>query len=199
MPVTDPRVDAYIARQADFARPILAHLRTTVHGVCPDTVEAIKWSMPFFTYKGRNLANMAGFKAHVAFGLWQGGGMAKDAQDDSAMGQFGRITSLADLPSDDGLATILQTAMRQIESGEPARAKPVTPKPPLPVPPELEAAIAADSAAAGHWSAFTPGKIRDYAEWIGEAKRLETRERRIIQAVEWIAEGKERNWKYRSC
>lgn len=195
----DPRVDAYIDRRADFARPILQHLRALVHAACPKGAEAIKWSMPFFTYRGRNLANMAGFKAHCAFGLWQGGGIAKDARDDSAMGQFGRITSLADLPSDSELRGIITAAMDRIDSSEPVRSTPIAPRAPLPVPPELRAAIDAHPQAASQWARFTPGKVRDYAEWIGEAKRAETRDRRIAQAVEWIAEGKDRHGKYRAC
>lgn len=194
----DPRVDAYIDRQADFAQPILRHLRAIMHAVCPDGAEAIKWSMPFFTYRGRNLANMAGFKAHCAFGLWQGGGVAEGARDDSAMGQFGRITALGDLPPDAELVRIVRDAMERIDRGTPSRPAP-TPRAPLPVPPELQAAIAASPRAAAQWAGFSPGKVRDYAEWIGEAKRAETRDRRIAQAVEWIAEGKERNWKYRAC
>ncbi|MDF0543600.1 YdeI/OmpD-associated family protein [Sphingobium sp. H39-3-25] len=202
----DPRVDAYIARQADFARPILTHLRDLVHAACPDVGEAIKWGMPFFTRDGRNLCNMAGFKAHVAFGFWQDAAAreaseaaGKDAGGKSdAMGQFGRLTSLSDLPGDAVMtALIMQASARSRERAEEPRAAPRPARAPLPVPPELETAIAANADAAAHWAAFTPGKIRDYAEWIGEAKRADTRDKRIAEAVGWIAQGKDRNWKYR--
>ncbi|WP_336959369.1 YdeI/OmpD-associated family protein [Sphingobium aquiterrae] len=199
-PGHDPRVDAYIARQADFARPILTHLRGLVHATCPEAGEAIKWSMPFFTLDGRNLCNMAGFKAHVAFGFWENA-MAKDARqvgEDGAMGQFGRLTSLSDLPDDATMtALITQAADRARLRATTPRAAPRPTRTPLPVPPELEAAIAVHPDAAAHWATFTPGKIRDYAEWIGEAKRPETRDKRIAEAVGWISEGKDRNWKYR--
>jgi uncharacterized protein YdeI (YjbR/CyaY-like superfamily) len=201
----DPRIDAYIARQADFARPILTHLRGLVHAACPDTGEAIKWGMPFFTLDGRNLCNMAGFKAHDPFGFWQHAA-ARDASEaaggetgskSAAMGQFGRLASLSDLPGDAAMtALIAQAAIRSRERAETPRTAPRPARPPLPVPPELGAAIAANADAATHWAAFTPGKIRDYAEWIGEAKRADTRDKRIAEAVGWIAEGKDRNWKY---
>lgn len=204
LPGHDPRVDAYIARQAGFARPILTHLRALVHAACPEAGEAIKWSMPFFTIAGRNLCNMAGFKAHVAFGFWENAA-AKDASavgdaggGTSAMGQFGRLTSLSDLPDDATMTTLIAQAADRARSR--AAAPSSAPRParaPLPMPPELEAAIANNPDAAVHWAAFTPGKIRDYAEWIGEAKRPETRDKRIAEAVGWIAEGKDRNWKYR--
>jgi uncharacterized protein YdeI (YjbR/CyaY-like superfamily) len=202
----DPRVDAYIAGQAEFARPILTHLRALVHRACPDAGEAIKWSMPFFTIEGRNLCNMAGFRAHAAFGFWESAmaertGAAKTGgTGESAMGQFGRITALSDLPDDAALERLIADAAARIRSGEAKAAKSSAPRParaPLPVPPDLAAAIAAHPDAARHWAGFTPGKIRDYAEWIGEAKREETRDKRIAEAISWIAEGKDRNWKYR--
>jgi uncharacterized protein YdeI (YjbR/CyaY-like superfamily) len=199
MPTLDPRVDAYIARQADFARPILTHIRALVHARSPEIGEAIKWEMPFFVYRDRNLCHMAGFKAYAAFGLWRGREIAGDASGDreEAMGQFGRIAALADLPSDQEMASLLAEAMARIDAGPvPSKAKPAL-RAPLETPPELTAAIAAHPDAARHWGTFTPGKVRDYAEWIGEAKRAETRDKRIAQAVEWIAEGKDRNWKYR--
>jgi uncharacterized protein YdeI (YjbR/CyaY-like superfamily) len=193
-PVHDPRIDAYIAARADFARPILTNLRARVHAASPEIGEAVKWSMPFFTYRGKNLCNMAGFKAHAAFGFWQG--KAIGGGDDSAMGQFGRLTSLSDLPDDAALADLLAKAMAQIDAGEKPRADKAAPRAPLPVPDDLRDAIAADTAADTAWAAFTPGKIRDYVEWIVEAKQPATRARRIAQAVEWIGEGKGRNWKY---
>lgn len=190
----DPRIDAYIAARADFARPILTHLRARIHAASPDIGEAVKWGMPFFTYRGQNLCSMAAFKGHAAFGFWhdkvgeQGGGS-------DAMGQFGRLTCLADLPDDAAIADLLAKAMALIDAGDKPRAN-TPPRAPLPVPDDLSAAIAANPAAASVWAAFLPGKVRDYVEWIIEAKQPATRARRIVQSVEWIAQGKGRNWKY---
>lgn len=190
----DPRIDAYIAARADFARPILTHLRGRIHAASPDIGEAVKWGMPFFTYRGQNLCSMAAFKGHAAFGFWhdkvgeQGGGS-------DAMGQFGRLTSVVDLPDDAVLADLLAKAMALIDAGDKPRAN-TPPRAPLPVPDDLSAAIAANPAAASVWAAFPPGKVRDYVEWIIEAKQPATRARRIVQSVEWIAQGKGRKWKY---
>lgn len=191
----DPRVDAYIAKQADFARPILAHLRMLVHAASPDIGEAVKWGMPFFTYRERNLCNMAGFQRHVAFGFWHDK-VARDGASDEAMGQFGRIASLSDLPADAAIAALLAKAMALIDAGDKPRTGVREARAPLPQHPAFAAAIGADPAAAAVWASFPPGKIRDYCEWINDAKTDATRDKRIAQAVEWIAEGKSRNWKY---
>ncbi|BBF69291.1 YdeI/OmpD-associated family protein [Sphingomonas bisphenolicum] len=188
-------IDAYIARQADFARPILTHIRALMRAASPDIGEAIKWGMPFFTYKGQNLANMAAFKGHAAFGFWHDK-VARDGASDEAMGQFGKIATLADLPPDAEIATLIASAMALIDAGDKPRSGPKPPKPPLPIPPAFQVALDADPAALAVWSAFPPGKIRDYCEWIGEAKSDATRDKRIATALEWIAQGKGRNWKY---
>jgi len=197
---TDPRVDAYIAKKADFAQVILIHLRSLVHATCPNAEEAIKWSMPFFTYRGQNLCNMAGFKAHVAFGFWHDkvAGDAMEVGGEGAMGQMGRIASLSDLPPDAEIAALIRKGMALIDAGEKPRQD-VKPRADQPIAPEFQAAIDANPTAAAVWASFTPGKIRDYAEWINDAKRAETRDKRIAQAVAWIAEGKDRNWKYKNC
>ncbi|WP_150290744.1 YdeI/OmpD-associated family protein [Sphingobium estronivorans] len=192
---TEPKVDAYIARQADFARPILTHLRGVVHAASPQIEEAVKWGMPFFTFKGQNLCNMAGFKAHVAFGFWHDK-VARDGASEGAMGQFGRIASLNDLPDDATLTALVAQAMALIDAGEKPRSGPKQAREPLPLHPAFAAAIQADPAATAVWAAFPPGKVRDYCEWINDAKSDATRDKRIAQAVAWIAEGKGRNWKY---
>lgn len=196
----DPRVDAYISARADFARPILEHVRALIHRHCPEAGEAIKWGFPHFLYKGRNLASIAAFKAHAAIGFWHGdavvGGHKPAGKE--AMGQLGRIASLNDLPDDAALGAMIERAMALIDSGaKPHWMEKRKPRPPLPVPPEFQAAIDADPAAAKVWAGFPPGHARDYVEWVSEAKRPETRDRRIAQSVEWIAQGKDRNWKYR--
>ena len=193
--VGDPRIDAYVARQADFARPILTHIRALVHATVPEAGEAIKWGMPFFTYKDQNLCSMAAFKGHAAFGFWHDK-VGRDDARQGAMGQFGKITRLSDLPSDAEIAALLAQAVALIDAGDRPRTSTKEPRAPLPVHPAFADAIAADPAAAAVWAAFPPGKVRDYCEWINDAKGDSTRDERMAQAVEWIAQGKGRNWKY---
>lgn len=195
----DPRVDAYIAKAAPFAQPILTHIRDVVHRASPEIVEAIKWSMPFFDYKGAPLANMAAFKAHAAFGFWRRDGAGPEKEDEGAMGQFGKLTSVADLPDDRALIGMIQAAMALIDTGAKTRRPPKQPKPELTMPEDLQAALDAVPAATANFAAFPPGAQREYVEWIVEAKQPATRAKRIGQAVEWCAENKRRNWKYQNC
>lgn len=195
---TDPRVDAYIARSAAFAQPLLAYLRDTVHASCPDVEETLKWGMPSFTYKGRILCGMAAFKEHVSLGFWQGRQIvAAENRSDDAMGQFGRITRRAELPGKREMAGYVKQAMARVESGatQPPKKKPA-PKAEPPVPDDLAAALRRNAKARATFEGFAPGYRRDYIEWIVEAKREDTRQRRVAQAVEWLVEGKSRNWKY---
>jgi uncharacterized protein YdeI (YjbR/CyaY-like superfamily) len=196
---TDPRIDAYIERQADFAKPILKHLRETVHAACPDCEETLKWSSPSFMYKGKILAGMAAFKAHATFGFWSGGQVVgKDQAQTSGMGQFGRLTSPDDLPPRAELEALVRKAMTLVDEGvKPVRDK--HPKAPFTVPQDLRAAIDAVPAAAATFEDFPPSCQREYVEWVTEAKRDETRAKRLAQAVEWMAEGKRRHWKYENC
>jgi len=196
----DLRIDQYIARAPEFARPILAHLREVVHAACPEVEETIKWSTPHFTCKGP-LCMMASFKQHCSFGFWKGAlVVGKDAASDDAAGQFGRLTSLADLPPDDVLAGYIRDAKRLNDEGAkaPARAKPAEKKE-LAVPDDLAAALRENPDARGHFERFSPSKQKEYVEWITEAKSDATRAKRLGTAVEWIAEGKARHWKYEKC
>jgi uncharacterized protein YdeI (YjbR/CyaY-like superfamily) len=201
MPTLDARVDDYIANAADFAQPILRHLREVVHAACPDVVETIKWSMPFFDYNGL-LCNMAAFKAHCAFGFWKGELLVAQEDDKGreAMGQFGRITSVKDLPSKKALAGYVNKAMALNDEGikAPSRAKPKVARP-VAVPDYFQTALEAVPAALEHFNAFSASARREYVDWLSEAKTEATRLRRMEQAVEWIAEGKPRNWKYMNC
>jgi len=197
----DPRVDAYIAKSADFARPILEHLRAVIHEGCPEVEEAIKWGMPSFLYHGRILCGIAAFKQHCAFGFWGGRGLVgnEDKRDD-AMGQFGRIASLNDLPSKKTLVGYVKQAMKLADERAIAPAKPrKAPKPAPATPDDLAAALKKNKKAAVTYEAFSPSCKREYVEWISEAKREETRASRVAQAVTWMAEGKQRNWKYQQC
>ena len=193
----DARVDAYIARSAEFARPILSHLREIVHSACPDVEETLKWNAPHFMYRGM-LAGMSTFKAHCAFGFWKGslvtggdGGL-----ESRAMGQFGRITSLDDLPATRLIAGYVKQAMKLNEEGIRAPRSRKTPKPDPEMPAELAAALRKNAKARATFEAFSPSHRREYVEWIAEAKGEETRQRRLASAIEWMAEGKARNWKY---
>ncbi len=200
----NPKVDAYIDKAAPFARPVLEHLRELVHTACPDVEEAIKWSMPFFVYKGQILGNMAAFKAHCSFGLW-GKEIVEVMRRDGVhtgdgMGSTGKIVSVKDLPSDKKMLEYVRQVAAAIEGGVktmPKRTK--TAKAEAEVPVELTAALKKNKAASKTFAAFSPSCRREYADWVAEAKRAETRAKRVAQAVEWMAEGKQRNWKYQNC
>ena len=193
----NPRVDAYIEKSAPFARPILEHLRDVVHTAVPEVTEEIKWSMPAFTYKGM-MCGMAAFKEHCALNFWKHSLVVGGPRPDDAMGSFGRITSLADLPPDEELIRYVREAKRLNDEGvKPVkRAKPAAEKKELDTPDDLIAALETNPAAMEHFEAFSPSKRKDYVEWITEAKTDATRRKRLETAIEWIAEGKSRNWKY---
>jgi uncharacterized protein YdeI (YjbR/CyaY-like superfamily) len=194
----DPRIDAYIAEAAPFAQPILRHLRKLVHQGNPEVEETIKWSMPFFTYQGKMFGNFAAFKAHAAFGLHHQGLAKLMSQSDDAMGVLGRLTSLKDLPTDSELLHYIRAAKQLHDSGAPRLTK-SKPKPALPVPADLADALKRSKKAAAAWAGFSPSCRREYIEWITGAKRPATRAERLLTTIEWVAEGKKRNWKYENC
>jgi hypothetical protein len=204
-PDYNSKFDVYIAKAQPFAQPILTHLRELVNKACPGIAEEIKWSMPFFVLDGVILCNIAAFKEHCSLGIW-GPEMQKilaadGVQCKGGMGTFGRIASLRDLPPDKVLLGYLRQAAGFIASGQRTKSyeRPHrVAKPALEIPAELTAALKRNKAAAKVFAAFAPSCQREYADWITEAKRPETRDKRIAQAVEWIAEGKQRNWKYQS-
>lgn len=198
MVTTDPRIDAYLAAVPVFALPILTRLREDVHAACPDVVETIKWSRPHFLLDGKLLCGMSAFKAHCAFGFWEreGAGEGKGG----AMGDFGRIETLADLPPRAELRRQIKAAAALLQGGAPRAQKPNrAPRPQLAMPDDFAAALAKVHAAQQTYDTFPPGKQRDYLAWVLEAKREDTRAKRIAQAVAWLAEGKSRNWKYEGC
>ena len=198
MPTRDPRIDAYLAAAPAFAQPILERLREDVHAACPDVVETVKWSRPHFLLDGKLLCGMSAFKAHCAFGFWEREGAAPGQP--GAMGDYGRITSLADLPGRTALRKQVRDAAALLRAGAPRARKPDrAPRPTLAMPDDFAAALNATPAARQHFDAFPPSKQRDYLEWVLEARQADTRARRITQAVEWLAEGKARHWKYESC
>jgi len=195
------KVDAYIAKSADFAKPILIHLRELVHRAAPEITEGLKWGFPFFDYKGP-VCQMASFKQHCAFGFWKAKllldpkGYVKGEGDEAAAGSFGRITSLQDLPPDDVLIGFIHQAIAINEKGIKVEKKPAAPKAEVIMTPEFDQLLKANLAAMDHFEKFSPSKKREYLEWFAEAKSDATREKRMLQALEWIAEGKSRNWKY---
>lgn len=199
----DPRIDAYIARAAPFAQPILAHLRALVHAAVPEAEEAIKWGMPHFLYRGKNMAGMAAFKAHASFTIHGEAAANEERERQEGMGHFGKIAALSDLPGDNVLKSrIVAAAERIAAQGTALKKKPAVPKtakPELPIPPEFAAALDGNPAAKAALTAFAPSHRREYVEWIADAKRPETRDKRIVQAIEWLAEGRKRNWKYENC
>ncbi|HEX8666875.1 MAG TPA: YdeI/OmpD-associated family protein [Allosphingosinicella sp.] len=190
----DSQVDDYIAKRAEFARPVLAALREAVHAACPEVEEGLKWGMPAFLLRGHILAQMAAFKGHATFGFWRGRELLGGRAEVGAMGQFGRLTSIDDLPPREELERLIREAAAKV--GEATPRPKAAPRPQLPVPDDLAAALAARAGAATAFTAFPAGARREYVEWVVEAKRPETRAARIAQAVEWIAEGKRRNWKH---
>jgi len=191
----DPRIDAYIEKSADFAQPILRHLREVVHSACPNVVETMKWSFPHFDYKGI-MCSMAAFKGHCTFGFWNGEEvLGRDAQG-GAMGQFGRITSVKGLPPKKVLAGYVKKAVALKDAGARPKRSAAGKKADVAVPDDLAAALKRSAKARRAFESFSPSHKREYVEWITEAKRDATRARRIAQAIDWLAEGKARNWKH---
>jgi uncharacterized protein YdeI (YjbR/CyaY-like superfamily) len=202
MPTIDKRVDAYIDRAAEFAIPILLTLRQAVHKACPDVVETIKWGFPNFDYKGSILCSMAAFKNHCAFGYWLASMMEdpdkifEKGADKNAMGFLGQLKSVKDLPSQKILVKYTKQAMALMDKGVKLSKKPAAAKKDLVVPEDLIKALKQNKDALNTFNNFSYSGKKEYVEWITEAKTEATREKRMDQAVEWMAEGKIRHWKY---
>lgn len=194
---------AYIANAQPFAQPILRALRAQIEAALPQAEEAIKWGMPAFLYKGKILCSMAAFKAHVTFGFWHGDMVTGGTQGRmAAMGDLGKITSVDELPEAGIMAAWLAKAKQLIDDGvKPphVEGRGKHPKPDIAMVPALQAGLDSDAAAKATWEAFPPSCRREYLEWINDAKREETRERRILTAVAQLAEGKKLHWKYEKC
>jgi uncharacterized protein YdeI (YjbR/CyaY-like superfamily) len=205
MGTKDKRVDAYIAKSADFAKPILRHLRELVHTAVPESGEEMKWSFPHFSYKGMFCA-MAAFKGHCTFGFWKSGLVAARVKEmprlgADAMGQFGRITSLDDLPGDVVMIKILKVVAKLNDDGVKNPARKVTaPKDRvLAVPAYFKRAVNENAKAKSTFAAFPYSCRKEYVAWVTEAKTEVTRGKRLATTVEWLAQGKRRNWKYEDC
>ena len=185
----DPRVDAYIAKSAAFAKPILNYFRDIVHTAVPDVEETMKWSAPAFDYKG-SMCNMAAFKAHCGFHFWKSSLLGLDSNE------FGKVASIQDLPPKKELLAMLKKAKQLNDEGIKVEKPKRTPKKEAKTPDDLAAALKKNKKAAATFEVFSPSHRREYIAWISDAKSDETRKRRLDQALEWMAEGKPRNWKY---
>ncbi len=196
------KIDVYISKSAGFAKPILNHLRKLVHTTCPDAEEKMKWSFPHFDYKGEMMCSMAAFKQHAVFGFWKATLMkdkvlSETAKSEVAMGHLGRITSLNDLPPDKKIIAWIKEAMKLNKDGKKiVKAKPIV-KTALIIPDDFINPVKKNKKAWATFEAFSTSEKKEYVEWFTEAKAEKTKNRRLAQAIEWMAEGKTRNWKYK--
>ncbi len=195
----DPRVDDYIARKAPFAQAILNHVRDRVHAVLPGVEETLKWSMPAYLLDGKIVLITAAFKEHAALNFWRGQELRGSAAEADAMGQFGKLKSIADLPPDAELDRLIAEAAKLSRSAPAPRKTKHEPKPPPEMHPEFAAALERAPQAKAALDSFPPSARRDYLDWIAEAKTEPTRAKRIATAIEWLSEGKRRHWKYQNC
>jgi uncharacterized protein YdeI (YjbR/CyaY-like superfamily) len=197
MGTRDPRVDAYIARSAPFAQPILEQIREQMHRHCPDLEETIKWGFPHFDHHGV-MASMAAFKAHASLSFWKAALLGIGDKPEATMGHFGRLMTVRDLPGPREMARLIKAAMALNEAGitTPARAKPKQPAKPAQVPGYFLAALQAMPAAQAGFQALSTSRQNEYIDWLEEAKTEATRAKRLAQAVAWLVERKSRNWKY---
>ena len=195
----DARIDAYIARKNEFARPILEHVRQRVRATVPEVEETLKWGAPAFSVDGKILLIMAAFKAHAALNFWRGQELRGDEANADAMGQFGKLTSLADLPPDHELDDLIRDAAALARTAPSPRKPKHEPKAAPTLHPDFAAALALAPKAKAALEGFPPSAQRDYLEWISDAKQDATRKKRIETAIEWLTEGKRRHWKYQNC
>ena len=198
--MNDRRVDAYIERSAEFAKPVLRHLRQTIHKGCPEVRETIKWGFPHFDHHGI-MCSMAAFKEHCSFGFWKASRIrdphqVMERKDRGAMGNFGRITTMSDLPSRSTLLALVKQAAALNEQGTPRRRTVPKPKKKLSIPRYFLSAVEKNARAFRTFSRLSPSGKREYVEWVTEAKTEGTRSKRLAMSVKWMSEGKQRNWKY---
>jgi len=202
MATKNKAIDTYISKSQDFAKPILSHLRDLVHITCPDVEEKMKWSFPHFDYKGEMMCSMAAFKQHAVFGFWKAAlmkdpSLLETAKSEVAMGHLGRITSLKELPADKKIIAWIKEAMELNDKGIKLPSKPkATDKKEITVPEYFEKVLVKNKKASATFNAFSYSHKKEYIEWVTEAKTEETRNKRMVQAIEMMAEGKSRNWKY---
>jgi uncharacterized protein YdeI (YjbR/CyaY-like superfamily) len=199
----DEKINKYIEKSQEFAKPILLHIRALVHQACPQVEETMKWSFPHFDYKGM-MCSMASFKEHCSFGFWKASLMKDDAKlfdlgERDGMGHFGKILSLDDLPADDVMLAYIREACKLNDDDVKLPSKPKKEQKVLVIPSVLLEALAKNEAAAKTFEAFPYSAKKEYTEWISDAKSDATRDKRLATTIEWLAEGKRRNWKYENC
>jgi len=201
----DQRIDAYIAKSADFAKPILEHFRALVHKACPEVEETMKWGFPHFDYKGQMMCSTAAFKQHTAVNFWKaplmksGEKLVEKAKTEEAMGHLGKITSLKDLPKDSVLTKYIKEAMKLNDEGvklSPAKRQSSAAKASLVVPDYFMKDLSKNKKALKTFEEFSPSHKREYVSWVTEAKTDATRDKRMADAMSWMSEGRIRNWKY---
>ena len=195
----DPRIDAYIAKAAPFAQPILEHVRDRVHAAAPEAEETIKWSAPGFVVGGKILLMMAAFKQHAALNFWRGQEIGDGTPKAGAMGQFGKLTSVNDLPADREFDALIREAAALAKTAPAPRKVKHEPALPAELHPEFALALDCNPKARATLDGFPPSARREYLDWVAEAKQDKTRAKRIADAVEWLSEGKRRHWKYENC
>jgi len=195
----DPRIDAYVAKAAPFAQPILAHIRERAHAAVPDVEETMKWSAPAFTTDGKILLIMAAFKQHAALNFWRGQELRGSKANRDAMGQFGKLTSVADLPADKEFEALIRQSVDLAASAPAPRKTKHEPQPAAEIHPDFARALGTNAAAKAALDGFPPSARREYVDWVAEAKQDKTREKRIADAIQWLSEGKRRHWKYENC
>jgi len=195
----EPRIDTYLDKAQPFARPILQHIRDRVRAMVPGAEETMKWGAPAYTLDGKILLITAAFRQHAALNFWRGQELRGQQADADAMGQFGRLKSVEDLPAGAELDRLIRQAA-DLAKGAPAPRKTKhSPKPAPTMHPEFVAALAKAPKAKAAFDSFPPSAQRDYLEWIAEAKQDSTRQKRTATAIEWLSEGKRRHWKYEKC
>lgn len=202
MPTINPLIDEYISKAEEFAKPVLLHLRKLIHSACPDVEEKIKWGFPNFEYKQQILCSMAAFKNHCAFTFWKAALMEDSNKifvisGNTSMGHFGKITSLKDLPSDAIIKSYIKEAMALNDAGiKLPKTKKVVAETTLTIPEYFQKRLNKNKTAKATFEKMPPSHKKEYLEWITEAKTETTREKRISTTLEWLAEGKSRNWRY---
>lgn len=197
----NPQYDLYIEKSQEFAKPILNHVRELVHKACPEVDEKMKWSFPNFEYKKNILCSMASFKQHCSFGFWLGSLMEDpdgilNPVGETAMGQLGRISSLKDLPSDEIMIRYIHHAMDLIDQGVKQKKKEPLSSSEIVIPDILKNALKNNDKANATFEKFSPSNKKEYIEWINDAKTDSTKAKRLETTLEWLEEGKVRNWKY---
>ena len=195
----DPRIDAYVAKVKPYAQPILERVRERVRATVPDVEETLKWGAPAFILDGKILLIMAAFKKHAALNFWRGQELRGDEANADAMGQFGKLASVDDLPANAELDALIKEAADLARSAPPPRKPKHAPKTEPSLHPEFAAALAKAPKAKEALDGFPPSAQRDYLEWVSDAKQDSTRQKRIATAIEWLSEGKRRHWKYQNC